>query len=110
MAVITAQDKNGSPKPIAGFKSDSKYRLATLSLETSYSNKEVDGAITYFGFEMEDASWIIKKITTSGSDETVTWASGVNNTENTAVESYTDAWDNRAHAEMEYGFYSEVWA
>jgi len=69
------------------------------------NDEETTGAVTYQGFEDVAGNWFIVKTDTT-SDTSVQYATLKNNTENTAIENYTDAWDNRTS--LTYGDYSEA--
>lgn len=66
-------------------------------------SEEVDDNNSYIGEESVDADWRIRKIVKDGSITTITYATARNNPE---VESYPEAWTNRAN--LEYGRVGEA--
>ena len=78
--------------------------LPIRKLEPQTNDTETVATVTYTGKSCPSGFWVVIKSDTS--DGSTRYASVINNAENTALESYSDVWTNRA--DLEYGLYDEA--
>ena len=92
------RDSNG--KPSHGIVNDLHQQSTVVEDRWGLNNTNKAGNITYTGQEDIDGNWIIRKITKTGSNIAMSYATEINNA---SVTTYTDAWNDRTT--MTYDLY-----